>query len=396
MKKHLLTALFISMVLPIIAQDEVSFKSYWKNGMRIESSDGNFKFKFGGRIQVDWATFNESQGIKQTIGSSANGTEFRRARFYNSGLLYGNIKYKLQLDFAEGIPEFKDAYIMITDIPLAGFIQIGHFKEPFGFDELTSSKHITFMERSLLSEDEPSRNTGIMIGNSLKNERLSFRLGVFKDTDDFGKSTDENDKYNITSRLYGLPIHKPGQNRIMHLGLSYSHRSPKGNEYELTIAPESNMANDYLTTAFSDASQRRLIQSEALYINGSFALESEMIFGKVNRTNSGSSDFKSVGYYSTVSWFLTGESKQYSTDGELDRITPNRNYNGQGEWGAWEVALRYSSIDLGDYGNKLSNVTLGLNWYLNPVTRFMFNYIYSDVENIGHAHITQMRFQIDF
>lgn len=384
----------------LFSQENVTYNAYWKNGMRVESSDGAFKFKFGGRTQLDWAAFFEDDGIKNTIGESANGIEFRRVRLFSSGQIYGNVKYKLQFDFAEGLAELKDAYIMLTDIPVAGFIQIGRFKEPIGFDELTSSKYITFMERALMSEDEPSRNTGLMIGNSFYNDRISFRLGVFKDTDDFGNITNGQDIYNVTGRIFGTPVFNSGNNNILHLGAAFSYRGQQNGEYELTIAPESHMANDYVSSGvFTDASNKQLIQTEALYIVSSLSLKSEIIFGNVKRTDPGNADFKPNGYYGEVAWFLTGESKQYNTDGEYDRVSPKRNYDGKGGIGAWEVALRYSSIDFKDEavdGSELNNVTVGLNWYLNPATRFMFNYIYSDVKEVGKANIVQMRFQVDF
>ena len=47
-------------------------------------------------------------------------------------------------------------------------------------------------------------------------------------------------------------------------------------------------------------------------------------------------------------------------------------------------------------GGVMSDITGGINWYLNPATRVMFNYVYSDVKNIGKANIFQMRFQIAF
>ena len=50
------------------------------------------------------------------------------------------------------------------------FVQVGHFKEPMGFEELTSSKYLTFMERSLTDSDQPSRNSGVMIGNSSQSD----------------------------------------------------------------------------------------------------------------------------------------------------------------------------------------------------------------------------------
>ena len=79
-------------------------------------------------------------------------------------------------------------------------------------------------------------------------------------------------------------------------------------------------------------------------------------------------------------------------------MKPKKNFGSDGG-GAWELALRYSSIDLNDgdvTGGKMNDITFGINWYLNPATRMMLNYVYSDVEDLGKASIIQTRFQIDF
>jgi len=74
------------------------------------------------------------------------------------------------------------------------------------------------------------------------------------------------------------------------------------------------------------------------------------------------------------------------------------------------VALRYSNIDLNDgdptgaaNGGEMDDITFGVNWYLNPQSRVMFNYVRSDVVSggvtaldAGTLSIYQFRFQIDF
>jgi phosphate-selective porin OprO/OprP len=99
------------------------------------------------------------------------------------------------------------------------------------------------------------------------------------------------------------------------------------------------------------------------------------------------------GGYVTVSYFLTGENRLY--DRRLGRwasnyiARPNTRFwlleGKDGKWllgrGAWEVAARYSYVNLNDglvQGGVMGGVTLGLNWYLNENLKIQFNYVHNN------------------
>ena len=71
--------------------------------------------------------------------------------------------------------------------------------------------------------------------------------------------------------------------------------------------------------------------------------------------------------------------------------------------GAWEIAGRFSYLDLNDkaiQGGTITDYTAGLNWYLNPYTKLMLNDVYSTDEPRvganGYLNTVEMRAQIDF
>ena len=118
------------------------------------------------------------------------------------------------------------------------------------------------------------------------------------------------------------------------------------------------------------------------------------------------------GGYLQLSYFLTGEHRVYDTArGAFGRTHPKANFHDGGEGlGAWEVAIRFDYIDLDDgaiRGGKGWNVTFGINWLINPNTTIRFNYIYSQINDIGgaapvagrddgRAHVIGFRIQVDF
>ncbi|MCH8318679.1 MAG: hypothetical protein IIA88_09325 [Bacteroidetes bacterium] len=377
-----------------------NYQIYWKNGFQFESEDKQFKLKFGGRINYDYAFFFQEDTFKKAFGS--NGVEFRRIRLSHSGQIYYNVKYKIQFDFAGGLANVKDVWISLSKIPVIGNLVVGHFKEPFRLDVITSGKYITFMERATTLAFIPDRNSGLMVYDLALQSRLSWTLGIFRRADMFGNDKQAGDEYNITARLTGNPIYNTEKKQLLHLGLAYSYRNPDANEYHIKSKPESHLANELLNTdTIRNVDAINLFQTEAALVMGPFSLQGELVSSVVKtNTDTLAVNYTFAGYYVFLSYFLTGESRQYSTSlSVFSRVSPKKNFGSDGGLGAWEIGLRYSSLDLDDKtirGGKLNYITIGINWYLNPSTRFMANYVLAQLNNIGYTSIFQMRFHIDF
>ena len=107
---------------------------------------------------------------------------------------------------------------------------------------------------------------------------------------------------------------------------------------------------------------------------GHFRQQAEYISTSVNRNGLNDVDFD--GWYVETGYFLTGESRQYK-NGKFTRPKPFSNIGEDGT-GAWQLALRYSTIDLNDGmidGGETDAMTVGLNWYPTPTLRFTANYV---------------------
>ena len=71
--------------------------------------------------------------------------------------------------------------------------------------------------------------------------------------------------------------------------------------------------------------------------------------------------------------------------------------------GAWEVAFRVSRLDLdsqGIEGGKLTDLTVGLNWYMNPWTRITTDWVHPFLDRApggnSHADLWGIRCQFEF
>jgi phosphate-selective porin OprO/OprP len=385
---------------PVVKTEKTTFDVKWGNGFSFASSDKQHNLKFGGRIMYDAAFFGHDSELDDHFGDLKSGLEFRRARFFSSGFIYNRIKYKIQFDFSGGDVVFKDVYIQLTKLPGVGNLRVGHFKEPFRIEALTSSKYITFMERSQHVPFSPERNTGLLFYNDLIKHRVGWQIGFFRNGDKQGNDKLANNGSNITARLTGLILKDDANKRLVHLGIGYSHRSPKSDEYKVSTRPESHLAPKLLSTGtITEVNNVNLANFELAFVTGPLSLQGEYLISKVSVKEN--PDYSFSAFYGQVSYFLTGESRKYKNSYEgFNRIKPAKNFgDGNGGIGAWEVAVRYSTIDLIDGnidGGQLNDITLGLNWYLNPATRVMTNFVLADVKDVGKARIFQTRFQIDF
>ena len=186
---------------------------------------------------------------------------------------------------------------------------------------------------------------------------------------------------------------------LLHLGISHSFRKPQEQKtFGYSVRPEVHISNKYIKTNVSDVENINLFNFETALVVNSFSIQSEYSIANVN---SSINDETFNSYYVQASYFLTGEKRKYKNSViGFDRVKPINNFGDNG-MGALEVALRYSGID-GMENDKMNNITLGLNWHLNPATRIMANYVISNTENNtqfsgkGQFKAFQMRFQIDF
>ncbi len=375
---------------------------YWNKGLSFQSEDKAFAIGIGGRIMTDWGYLDADRDVEKYFSDSfGSGAEIRRARIKLSGTLYRDIGFKSEIGFAGGKVALKDMYLQMKHLPYVGSLVIGHAKEPFSLEELTSSNSSTFMERSLPVAFVPGRNIGFMLHNSAFDRKMTWAVGVFRETNDTGDGFDDSDHYNVTGRVTAVPWRDQAHQRFVHLGLSYSHQFMDDDTgIRFRQRPESHLTDErFVDTGEIPADALDLFGSEAALVLGPFSVQGEYIHSWVSATGEDDPDFG--GFYVYASYILTGEQRNYdSAKGVFKGVKPRNNFSLRDHgWGAWEVALRYSRLDLDSSdidGGTLDDMTVGLNWYLNPNTRFMLNYVLADLDGVGDTNIIESRLQLNF
>lgn len=371
-----------------------------------------------GVFQADGVVFHQDDASKLPIAAGGvgqdlqNGADFRRARLGARAALANNMNAFMQFDFAfPGRPTFTDLWVEWTDLPVVGNLRVGQWKQPFSLEVVSSFRYTTFMERSSLFQAfTPFRHIGIGAYNHTDDLMSTWAASYFRTgQDQFGGSLSTIGGNGFSGRITRLAWYDESEGRsYLHLGGDYFLNVPPNRAIAFRSIPEIFVGENgpdgsgsagfsvpgvfngtpffVNTGTLTNVEHVHTFDLEALWVHGPLSVQAEAMAALVDRPNTDSALLH--GHYVQVGWFLTGEHRPYDRiNGAIDRVKPFEDFflvrTDQGlerGKGAWEVAVRYSSIDLNDQtvsGGLMDNITFGVNWYCNPFCKVVFNYIHS-------------------
>lgn len=401
-----------------------------------------------GRIYFDGVTYDDDPETEAFFNTDRdNELGFRTIRLGGKGNIYENLIYTMEFEFrgTNSSISFKDIYMEQQALPLIGHLRAGHFKEPIGLEEFGSDLYVTFMEKTPATQAfTPSRNFGMMIWDTVDEcQEATWFAGIFRaDSPDSPTNTalwrSDNNDWSFDTRAAWLPYYdEPSNGRyLVHLGGSYSFRHVGART--ATATANQNVAYSTLnglaefTTrswvgsqgpigfgAEADTNQWNQLNGEFLVIWGAASVQSEYFQLLMN------SGQQYNGGYAFLSYFLTGENRAYRKDLKtIDRTVPFEPFflfdSAGGRccgWGAWEVAVGYSWVNLEDGHDTVAttpanstnrrrgfnnDIILGVNWYHNSWSRMFFNYEHEMVDFVdngvpdSNANIFGIRWQVDW
>ena len=431
-------------------------------GLKIESLDHANSFKIGGRVFIDAGISTQPE---QGQGGIAN---IRQARLEVEGKLVNYWFYKFQYEFAAGNTSkvgaaggIRDAFVALTYFePIT--LQLGNFYEPLGLEWTNSRNTTDFLERAMVFTG-PLRHIGFAALTHGSN--WSLKAGLFSTSLAEGSlqpaastpvvwgvpsqagwvATGGSQYVDIAGRATYAPVMT--EDSLAHFGAFGRYHRPNdstaANDGVLTpgsgVKTESNILNENLlgtpdlscgaiSIAGNPPVAGKCVRdvlvygAEAAAAYGPLSLQAEYVGAHYDRNKTaillanasgnfapGGSSLNFYGYYVYGTLYLTGESRASAyqvtslnpaTFGPIDIKHPLS----AGGVGAWELATRFSAVDLNNgpysgnyYGNLLAaaqdnaaasaivansgvlggreeNMTLGLNWYPDPGFRVMANW----------------------
>ena len=370
-----------------------------------------------GFFQADAGWIDQDDANRIAVGDIQDGGNFRRARLAAAGDVAENVGYMVEFDFGfPGRPSFMDVWFEVRDT-LLDDVKVGLFRHPIGLDGLTSVKALTFIERSLPFAFLPFRQIGVMSSTADPERGMTLALSGFRfPTDFFGSQIGDDGGYGMATRLTKVIAEGAGDS-VFHVGGAYSFIDPANDAVRYLSQPEFFIAETggaafvpagvpttvppFADTGVIPTNTINLFAAELAGTRGSWHAQAELLYAKIDRMDASGVTFSGIS--AQAGYILTGEHRPYNRDsGVLGRIVPSQNF-GSGGCGAWEIAARWSMLDLNDAdirGGTFNNTTFGLNWYLNKFTKFQFNYIHafldSPVNGDSDADLFAIRAQVDF
>jgi phosphate-selective porin OprO/OprP len=297
----------------------------------------------------------------------------RRARLaMHKGM--GKWNAKMTVELSSGDLQLQDNYIEYSGWKRA-LAKAGIFNEPFSLESMSTARGQTFMEQSLtVVALSPGRSVGAGALRRTKSGILSGGLFLRSPPEDGVGEAGQA----LSFRYARSPLFRQ-ESEDVNVGISYSYRiNAEAESSRFRSRPETGTTDDrYVDTdRIEGADSIQRIGIDTSRVNGPFSVQAELMSVSVGRE--GFEDVRFWGAYVYVSWFLTGETRNYDqAKGRFRQVNPTFPL-GSGGKGSFELTARLSYVDLSDkdiIGGRQNNFTIGLNWRPTSNWRVMANLI---------------------
>ncbi len=376
-----------------------------RNGvLTFESKDKSYKLWTDVRVNIDFTKFfdNYDNNLSATGNEDdaiqlSDGAHIRRARIGLKGQIGEKWYGEVDVDFRDMEIDLNDVYLQYSvnkDLD----IKVGQFREPMGMMTNTTSRYVTFMERPLSCEFDPSRHLGIAAFYS--HSRFFTGFGLFTDEgyDAEGKDTRRKirtgteSSWAATGRIMGYIFNE--DNLTLGIGVGGSYRTPQITEESAnTVRVRVNSENRTSQKRFLDTDAVKNVKNISIYnaelafAYNSFRLQGEYkimnllrghIYDDINYTGQNLNDAHYNGYYIEAAYYLFGDKYNFNYgDGEFTRVAPKSNK------GTIELAARYSTINLNDskanvFGGEGKISSLAVTYWAKNNVRITLNAAYVD------------------
>jgi phosphate-selective porin OprO/OprP len=390
---------------------------------QFSSADGRFSLAIKTIAQYDTAYYMQKASSRRLAAANgpdlSSGSNFRRVQLGVQGTLFGDWSYNFNYDFAgaggtETPGHIQSVYVEYDGLKPFAF-RIGAFPPSAGLEDQTGSPDTIFLERN--SPSDVARNiaggdgrdaAAIFYVTDRFYGALSYTGNKVQDSGFFDEQQAvmgrlaalawSDDDAKLVLSVNGTHVFRVGDTAV---GPNSARPITLSDPPEITV---DNTGTKLVSTGSLDASSVSEWGVEAgaewqnLYAQAGY-------FGyAIDQRLPNAPTFDFDGWYAQATWVLTGESRVYkSSSVSFSNPVPRIPFSfSGGGWGAWELAARYSDMNLNDNpgtvgvalpviggfaqglrGGDQRAETIALNWYPNALLKFGFNYQHINVGRIG-------------
>jgi len=369
--------------------------------------------KISGRIFLDSVNFmNQNDESRLRNGNMQNAAGFRELRLGAAGTGYDSFDYKVEFGFQSdaGRVALVDNWVGVKNVPLLGYVRIGHFKPETGQYYSMGTTNVSTMEYiTPANVFGLGRRIGIASENLFANDRVRLFFGVFQNeaTDMDRRSKRDNQGQVVNLRLTAAPWFEQEGKYLFHVGGHWSYVSTHNGRDTRSVTPGTfSWGDTSLSSGAFDTEYSNRGGLELAYQCGRFSARSELFAGSFDGGE------HLYGSYVELGYFLTNDFRTYDLkSGLFGAPKMKRNFHPykHGEWnlidswGAWQAVFQWGYTDMEDwrravnttpaggvattsqYGGHQNDFVAGLNWYWSPQMRWMFQYVRSE-QCVGNAY----------
>ncbi|HEX7944971.1 MAG TPA: porin [Phenylobacterium sp.] len=407
----------------------------------LATADGRFTANIKAILMFDGGKYFQKNNLPPQVTNRDlnDGYNFRRARFGIDGKLFRDFDYSFIYEFGgsgqEDPGRLYEAAITYTYLKPFRF-KVGAFEPNIGLAAAVSTSQMPLMERPAPAEVarnvaagdsrvafQVSANDVIGAGDTGVAARWMISSAYTANVIATGSSaasatTQPFDEQNaVIARATIAPFYSTDWQA--HFGVNYQYvlhpndqlgnpvGAATGVRYpsQLRDRPELRLDGTRLVeTGAIDSRHTEVFGVEGAFMTGPAMIEGEWFRYKIDRrfiTAATAPDPHFTGWYVQGSWVLTGESRVYNpVEARFDAPKLNYSFNPEaGTWGAFELAARYSDLDLNYHegapgttpaaalgavrGGEQKIYTVGMNWYLNPSMRVMVDFQHVKIDRLG-------------
>lgn len=333
-----------SLYIPLSAQEFVG------------GGNNAFEWRLIGRVFFDGGVFmNDTvdRGTSFQVNDIRLGTVIRIQDAWEA---------KIELGYGDSKISLKDIYLNYTY--KANSFRLGYHYEPFG-NARVGTANFRFMTNAT-SDKALGNSRKLGISYSYNHDWFNFMGGVFSDGD-IQKSKQLDQGYSLAAKVIGRPL--MDDRRLIHIGVAPRFSS---GQKEVTFnggVPTDLLAKDdnsFLNATIGQVTNQWKLDLELIMLYEKWYFHGQYFQAHLNRF--AADNYNGKGGYAQMGYMILGAKHNYNArTGMVTNPAPK----------SLELLVRYDNVNLNDAGitgGRLSDVSVGMNYFINKFIAAKINY----------------------